>query len=148
MVNIIIKKLLNCDNTFKNKTPPFFLLVDTNFIYFALKNKLDLHESFLECFSGKIIICVSSCVVSELEKLGSKFRLALKILRDDRIIKLDCHHKLDTIYADDCIFETVLHNPSFIVATCDKGLKRRLNELKNVALVLIKKKKFILATKI
>ncbi|AFP65444.1 pre-rRNA processing protein, FCF1 (nucleomorph) [Chroomonas mesostigmatica CCMP1168] len=124
--------------------PPFFVLIDTNFIYFSLKNKLDIFESFLNCLYAKVIICASNCVLLELEKLGPKFRLALKILRDERIIKLSCIHTKRIIYADNCILDTINRNPNFIVATCDKNLGKKIKKTSNSTLISIKKKKYIL----
>jgi U3 small nucleolar RNA-associated protein 24 len=126
----------------KTINPPYLILIDTNFIYFALKNKIDLLAGFLDCLCTLYIPCVSSCVIMELEKLGAKFRLALKCIRDERIIKLECCHKPNIIYADDCIYNTAKHFKCFIIATCDKELKRRIKNLKNIPIMSIKKKKF------
>jgi U3 small nucleolar RNA-associated protein 24 len=129
------------------KNPPFFVLIDTNFIYFALKNKLDIFESFIECLCGKTIVCVVHCVILELEKLGPKFRLPLKVLRDDRVIKLICNHNLNNnhIYADECILAFLKYNKNFIVATCDKDLKRRIKNTGKAIVISIKKKKFVIS---
>ncbi len=121
-------------------TSPLFVLIDTNFIYFALKNKLDIFESFVKCLCTKTILCVSNCVISELEKLGPKFRLALKVMKDDRVIKLICNHKLNIVYADDCIIYNIKQNKNFIVATCDKDLKRRIKNTVKTLVISIKKK--------
>lgn len=129
-----------------SNTPPFFVLMDTNFIYFTLKNKIDIFSAMLTCFSGKTILCVSTCVISELEKLGSKFRLALKCVKDSRIQKISCVHPPNIIYADDCIYETSKIFQNFFVATCDKGLKMRIKKISSIPIVGIKKKKFVLST--
>ncbi len=42
---------------------------------------------------------------AELEKLGQKYRIALRIARDERWERLKCDHK--GIYADDCLVERV-----------------------------------------
>ncbi|CAO2586933.1 rRNA-processing protein FCF1 homolog, partial [Lemmus lemmus] len=46
--------------------PPYHILVDTNFINFSIKAKLDLG-----------IPCITDCVMAEIEKLGQKYRVAL-----------------------------------------------------------------------
>mmetsp|Transcript_48482 Transcript_48482/g.121051 ORF Transcript_48482/g.121051 Transcript_48482/m.121051 type:complete len:147 (-) Transcript_48482:1423-1863(-) len=125
--------------------PPFFILVDTNFIYFTLKNKIDLFSGFSECFLGKTVVCVSNCVLLELEKLGQKFKLALKCLRDLRIQKIHCAHPSNIVYADDCICETIKTFHPLFVATCDKALKQRIKKISSIPIVSIKKKKFILS---
>lgn len=48
---------------------------------------------------------VTDCVIGELEKMGQKFKIALKILKDPRFQRLSCHHK--GIYADDCLVQRV-----------------------------------------
>ncbi|ABW97937.1 hypothetical protein HAN_1g94 (nucleomorph) [Hemiselmis andersenii] len=129
----------------KSLNPPFFVLVDTNFIYFTLKNKIDLFSGFSECFLGKVIVCVSNCVLLELEKLGPKFRLALNCMRDIRIQKINCTHPSNVVYADDCICETLKTFQTLFVATCDKSLKQRIKEISSRPVISIKKKKFILS---
>lgn len=65
--------------------------------------------------------------MAELEKLGQKYRVALKIAKDPRIKKLPCTHK--GTYADDCICERVTQHRCYIVATCDKDLRRRIRKV-------------------
>lgn len=43
--------------------------------------------------------------MGELEKLGSRYRIALKIVRDPRFQRLPCFHK--GTYADDCLVQRV-----------------------------------------
>lgn len=43
--------------------------------------------------------------MAELEKLGAKYRIALKIIKDPRFERLTCTHK--GTYADDCIVQRV-----------------------------------------
>jgi len=44
-------------------------------------------------------------VVGELEKLGQKYRVALKIIKDPRFERIKCLHK--GTYADDCLVQRV-----------------------------------------
>lgn len=44
-------------------------------------------------------------MTAEMEKLGHKYRLALKLSKDPRFEKLKCDHK--GTYADDCIVNRV-----------------------------------------
>lgn len=48
---------------------------------------------------------IPDCVLGELEKMGQRFKLALKIIKDNRFQRLSCSHK--GIYADDCIVQRV-----------------------------------------
>ena len=86
--------------------PPFHILVDTNFINFSIKNKMDIIQSMMDCLYAKCIPYITDCVMAELEKLGSKFRIALRIVKDPRFERLPCMHKVgrnaifDLIYAN------------------------------------------------
>ncbi|OMO93899.1 hypothetical protein COLO4_16625 [Corchorus olitorius] len=51
--------------------------------------------------------CITDCMMAELEKLGQKYRVALKIAKDPRFERLPCVHK--GTYSDDCIVERVTH---------------------------------------
>ena len=48
---------------------------------------------------------VTDCVMAELEKLGAKYRVALRIVKDPRFERLSCLHK--GTYADDCLVQRV-----------------------------------------
>jgi U3 small nucleolar RNA-associated protein 24 len=58
--------------------PPYQLLIDTNFINFAVKNKLEIVRAAMDCLLAKVIPCITDCVMAELEKLGPKYRIALR----------------------------------------------------------------------
>ena len=118
--------------------PPFHIWLDTNFINFSMQNKIEIVEGLMDCMLAKVIPCVCDCVVAELEKLGKKFSIALKISRDRRFKRLTCDGK----YADDCVVKTVNQSPIYIVATCDHDLKRRLRKIPGVPIMYIKKKRY------
>ncbi|KAM8921287.1 rRNA-processing protein FCF1 homolog [Pelodytes ibericus] len=61
-----------------NLGPPYHILVDTNFINFSIKAKLDLVQSMMDCLYAKCVPCITDCVMAELEKLGQKYRVALR----------------------------------------------------------------------
>lgn len=72
------------------------MIIDTNFINFSIKNKLDIVQSMMDCLYAKCelirgcgfsslkvfvgVPCVSECVMAELEKLGTKFRIAQRLI--------------------------------------------------------------------
>ena len=58
---------------------PYHVLIDTNFINLSVKNKLDVVQSMMDCLYAKCIPYVTDCVMAELEKLGTKYRVALKV---------------------------------------------------------------------
>ena len=85
--------------------PPYHVLIDTNFINFSIQHKMDVFKSLMECLLAKAIPCVTDCVVAELEKMGHRYRLALKLTKDPRFKRLTCAHK--GTYADDCLVDRV-----------------------------------------
>ena len=92
----------------------------------------------MDCLYAKVTIYVCSCVVAELEKLGDKFKVALRCSKDPRFEKLHC----GTTYADDCIVNTVTESPIYIVGTADKDLKRRLRKIPGVPIMYISKHRY------
>ncbi len=52
--------------------PPYRVLVDTNFVNFSIKNKIEMVRGMMDCLLAKCIPCVLDSVVAELEKLGPK----------------------------------------------------------------------------
>lgn len=108
--------------------PPFHVLVDTNFINFSIKNKLEPYRAMMDCLLAKCIPCVTDCVMAELEKLGDKYRLALRMAKDPRFERLPCSHQ--GTYADDCLLQRCEQHRCYIVATCDKELKRRIRKVR------------------
>ena len=123
-----------------NLGPPFRLILDTNFINFSISNKLDIMESALSCLCAPVTIYVTECVIAELQKLPKKYSLALRIARDRRFQRLKCSHK--GTYADDCLVDRCNAHRCFIVATCDKDLKRRLRKIIGVPIMYISGHKF------
>ena len=121
--------------------PPYKVLVDTNFVHFAAKNKVKLVEGIWDCLLAKTTVFAPECVLAELEKLGRKFRLALRSAQDPRVVKLACLHK--GTYADDCIFNRAKMNNVYIVATADKALQARVRKLPGVPVMYVAKKKFV-----
>ncbi len=60
---------------------PGQVLVDTNFINFSIKNKIDLVRGMMDCLYAECKPCITDCVMAELEKLGQKYRVALKVAK-------------------------------------------------------------------
>ncbi|CAO3647398.1 unnamed protein product [Cunninghamella blakesleeana] len=122
--------------------PPYHVLVDTNFINFSIQNKLELVKSMMDCLYAKSIPCITDCVLAELEKLGPKYRIALKIARDPRFERLPCSHK--GTYADDCLVQRVMQHKCYIVATCDRDLKRRIRKVPGIPIMYISGRKYVI----
>ncbi|XP_031550265.1 rRNA-processing protein FCF1 homolog [Actinia tenebrosa] len=120
--------------------PPYYILVDTNFINFSIKNKLDIMKSMMDCLYAKCIPCITDCVMAELEKLGSQYRVALRIAKDPRFERLPCMHQ--GTYADDCLVNRISQNKCYIVATCDRDLKRRIRKVPGVPIMYISQHRY------
>ena len=133
--------------------------MDTNFINFAIKNKvtrdhpmssplqrrsqsprtavtcamvlpqIDLVQGMMDCLYATCIPCITDCVLAELEKLGQKYRVALRVakVRPHRVrLCQDGHHPCAgmSTYAACKMFcgqvatpPLLLHAPQFVVHT-------------------------------
>lgn len=120
--------------------PPYHVLLDTNFINFSIKNKIDIVQGMMDCMYAKCVPYLTDCVLGELEKLGQKYRLAMKIVKDPRIERLPCMHS--GTYADDCLVNRVTQHKCYIVATCDKDLKRRIRKIPGVPIMFISQHRY------
>lgn len=45
------------------------------------KIQLDLKKGMMDCLYAECIPCITDCVMAELEKLGEKYRVALKVAK-------------------------------------------------------------------
>ena len=61
--------------------PPYNVLVDTNFLSHTVQKKLDLLPAMMDCLLASCVPHITSCVMAELEKLGPKYKIALRIAR-------------------------------------------------------------------
>lgn len=113
--------------------PPYRVLIDTNFVNFSVTNKQDILKSMIDCLCAPTKVYVTDCVIAELQKLRRKYAVALKVARDRRFVRLKCTHKGS--YADDCLVNRVTSHRVYIVATCDKDLKRRLRKIPGVPIM-------------
>ena len=120
--------------------PPYHVLVDTNFINFSIRNKLEIFRSMMDCLFAKCTPCITDCVMAELEKLGQKYRVALRLAKDPRFQRLPCTHK--GTYADDCIFHRAQQHRCYIVATCDTDLRKRIRQISGVPIMYIAARKY------
>ena len=94
----------------------------------------------LSCLLAKCIPVVTDCVIGELEKFGSKYRLSLRIVKDPRFKRYTCSHK--GTYADDCLVNICNENKCYIVATCDRQLKNRIRKIPGVPIMSIVNHKY------
>lgn len=84
-------------------------------------------RSMMDCLLAKCTPCITDCVMGELEKLGGKYKIALRLAKDPRFERIPCNCK--GCYADDCIVSMITQWKCFIVATCDKELRGRIRKV-------------------
>ncbi|KAL4930973.1 rRNA-processing FCF1 family protein [Aspergillus undulatus] len=120
--------------------PPYRVLVDTNFVSHAIRAKLDLLPAMMDLLYAKCIPTFTDCTIAELEKLGDKYRLALRVAKDPRWERVKCSHK--GTYADDCLVDRVSKHRIYIVGTNDKDLCRRLRKIPGVPIMKVARGKF------
>lgn len=80
--------------------------------------------------------------MAELEKLGPKYRIALRMARDPRIQRATCSHK--GTYADDCLVNRVMQHKCYIVGTNDADLKRRIRKVPGIPLMSVAGHKYVI----
>ncbi|BDD63815.1 rRNA-processing protein fcf1 [Monascus purpureus] len=122
--------------------PPYSILVDTNFISHSIQNKLEVIPTMMDCLYAKCIPIVTDCVLAELEKLGQKYRLALRVAKDPRFERVHCDHK--GTYADDCLVDRAIKHRIYIIATNDRNLKRRIRKIPGVPIMSVARGKYVI----
>ncbi|KAL1865951.1 rRNA-processing protein fcf1 [Paecilomyces lecythidis] len=123
-------------------TPPYSVLVDTNFLSHTIQRKLEVIPTMMDCLYAKCIPVITDCVLAELEKLGPKYRLALRIAKDPKFERIKCDHK--GTYADDCLVDRVIKHRVYIVATNDRDLKRRIRKVPGVPIMSVARGKYVI----
>ena len=89
----------------------------------------------MDCLLAKCTPCITDCVMGELEKLGGKYKIALRLAKDPRFERIPCSCK--GCYADDCLTNMAKQWRCFIVATCDKELRGRIRKIPGVPCMYI-----------
>jgi len=114
-------------------SPPYDIIIDTNFISRTVQLKLDMLPTFMDLLFAKCNLFLTDCVIGEMEKLGQRYTIALRMAKDERFGRLKCDHK--GLYADDCIVERVTKHRVYLVATHDRDLKRRIRKIPGVPII-------------
>jgi U3 small nucleolar RNA-associated protein 24 len=94
----------------------------------------------MNCLYAKCIPVILDSVMAELEKLGVKYRVALRLARDERFLRRPGYIEKGT-YADDDIMMMIKQHRCFIVATCDRELRRRIRKVPGVPIMYISQRK-------
>ncbi|KAE9454431.1 hypothetical protein C3L33_13672, partial [Rhododendron williamsianum] len=107
---------------------------------------LDLEKGMMDCLYAKCTPCITDCVMAELEKLGQKYRVALRyvpmILQDTylgsswEICFCLFFNQIALLHPSLFFLLTKLRemfvwkqHKCYIVATCDRDLKRRIRKV-------------------
>jgi U3 small nucleolar RNA-associated protein 24 len=97
---------------------------------------------FLVLRLAKTTVCITDCVMAELEKLGARFKLALTLAKDPRFKRIPCTHA--GTYADDCLVNKVEQFKCYIIATCDRDLRRRIRKIPGIPIMYISQHKYVI----
>lgn len=68
------------------------------------------------------------------------YMVYLRIARDPRFERLHCTH--GGTYADDCLVQRVTAHKCYVVATCDRELRRRIRQIPGVPLMYIVRRRY------
>jgi len=93
-------------------------------------------RAMMDCLLAKCIPCITDCVMAELEKLGGKYKIALRLAKDPRFERVPCNCNKKG-YADDCLTNMAKQWRCFIVATCDNELRGRIRKIPGVPCMYI-----------
>ncbi len=108
------------------------IVLDTDFVLEAAKNKVDIKAELDRIIDYNYEICVLDKTLEELK--GKKFeRLALGLIQGFRVIKTGMDKPVD---------ELLLGLKDAVVATQDRELKEKLKK-RNIAVITIRQKKFL-----
>ncbi|VDD95126.1 unnamed protein product [Enterobius vermicularis] len=121
-------------------SPPFRILIDGTFAVAALANKINLREQLPKYLAEEVIICVTPCVLAELERLGTPVYGALHVCKQFQVEV--CPHK-PLRSASDCICHLarrMKNRTKYFVATQDYSLTERLRQIAGVPILFIKYK--------
>lgn len=86
---------------------PYQLILDGNFIKIMVERDIDLKRKFENATNGRAVLRVTSCILRELEMLGSEFKLVLEEARKHKAIF--CKHPFE-YSVDNCIVDQIGEN--------------------------------------
>jgi rRNA-processing protein FCF1 len=113
------------------------VILDTNFILTAIRNKIDLFEELY--FNGYKII-IPKQIINEIEKIKIsvkklKFRqeasLALTIIEKQEFKNIDLKGK----NVDNAIINYAKENPGLIIATLDREIQNKLKKKNKIMII-------------
>lgn len=122
------------------------ILLDTNFLMVVYQFKVDIFSEIERIcdFNYKLFVIdktieeLKSIIENQKGKNKDAAKLALKLIQLKKIKAIKTEKN---VYADTAIVNTA--TKEFIVATQDKGLKRRLKG-KNISIITLRQKKYLI----
>ncbi|KAG9391867.1 rRNA-processing protein Fcf1/Utp23 [Carpediemonas membranifera] len=117
--------------------PPYNVLVDTSFLNQAIKHKLDLVTSMMDCLLAKCTPFVTDCIMNELERHGQRMGLALKLAKDPRVKRIKCVHEDERGYGDKCLMDHAKAHMCFIIATNDRDFRREVRKVPGIPIMYV-----------
>lgn len=118
--------------------PPYKVLLDGTFAMAALQNKINLREQIPKYLDAEVEICVTRCVLEELEMLGSVLYGALHICKQFDVEP--CPHQ-PVRKAADCLrhmARRMKKKTTHFFATQDDALTEALKQIPGVPVLFIK----------
>lgn len=124
------------------------VVIDTNFIVYCAKQKIDFMAELGRILDSKFTVIVPSIVLEELQKLAVTKKakridreaamLALQIIEKNREKGVISVRKIEAETADGAILQN--DGKDTIVATLDRALRQRL---KNAKILVIRQKRYL-----
>ena len=110
--------------------------MDTNFINFSIKNKIDLVRGMMDCLYAQ---CVRRHRLRHgRARLGQKYRVALRVAKDPRFVRLPCAPR----DVRGCCITEGSGSTSATSATCDTDLKRRIRKIPGVPIMYLQQHRY------
>nr|BAS01663.1 pre-rRNA processing protein [Lotharella vacuolata] len=103
-----------------NDLEKLHILLDSSFLHYIIKNKIDFFKSFNLFFNKNYILYTTECIIKEILNLTMYNKVLVRFLNISAIKKLKCYHNQS--YGDRCIIKKLKTTNFFIVATQDKLL--------------------------
>lgn len=134
MNNQQIDKIVNFFRINHQFHDPYRFMLDGNFIKLLVEKELNFKRKLDNIIQGRVSLRVTSCILRELELLGSHFKLVLGQAREFQHIP--CKHSLD-VTVDQCIIEQIgaTNERQYMVCTQDLELRRTLRDFERVPIL-------------